>query len=189
MDPDIDRLRTEARSIQEASLWAAERHYAAETPWYMFLNWVGALIAVLSGAASVAAFSNLKNGVIAGSISALVTVLTALTTRLKPDAKASLHHKNAKAFELLYNRAGYFYRIETLNPSLKRADLEKSLLALTTKLNELKQNSPGLSTRAYKTAEKKIKSNTGEVDRVQEFENDKDHGAVPSSVDSPEERP
>ena len=34
MPPEVDRIREEARRIADASLAAAERHSAAETPWH-----------------------------------------------------------------------------------------------------------------------------------------------------------
>jgi hypothetical protein len=157
------RFRAEAKRIREASLWAAERHYAAETPWYYWNYALGIPSTILAAAAGVAAFSKMASS--AGVVSILVAVLSSLTTFLDPHKKASVHHMAAKEYEALYHRAGYFYRVECLTDKVVPRDLETKLSALESKFSELNRNSPAIPGRAYRTAEQKIKNNTGEVVR------------------------
>ena len=161
----LERIRNEAKHIHGASYWAAERHYAAETPWYQANYWLGVPTVVLAAIASASAFSNWKGGVAAGLLSIAVAVLSSLNTFLNPNKKANAHHSSAKAYESLYHAAGYFYRIESLKDGANVTDLEKRLAKLSKDLDELNKNSLALSGQAYRVAEEKIRKNRGEVVR------------------------
>jgi len=167
MDEDIERLRDESRRIEQVSLVAAENHYAAESPWYRYISRIGTLTAVLSAIASATAFKNLCHGFVAGIISLVVTILTAVTAALKPESRAALHHKMAKGYEALYNQAGYFYRVESLSHSLPVPDLEKRLRSLSDKFNDLNGQSPPVPGRSYRLAKKKLNESRGEVVKAQ----------------------
>ena len=165
----MDRIRQEAKRIQEQSLWAAERHYAAETPWYIWNYLLGIPTTILAAVAGAAAFSKVNNSeFVAGCISILVAILTSLITLLDPHKKASIHHNSAKAYETLYHNSDFFYRIESLNEMVDLQELEKKLHDLNSKLNELNQSSPAIPGRAYRIAEQNIKAGKGEVIRVPE---------------------
>jgi hypothetical protein len=164
IDNDIERLRTEALHLQKAALWAAERHYAAETPWYSVVPLLTVPTAILSAIGGAAAFSRLNHSeVVAGTIAIIVAVLTAISTRLNPESRAAIHHRTAKAYEALYHEAGFFYRVESLSPSFTREKLEEKLQSISTKLNAVNESAPGISGRAYRIATKKINENAGEV--------------------------
>ncbi|HEY9826674.1 MAG TPA: SLATT domain-containing protein [Stenomitos sp.] len=159
----LERIRNEAKHIHGASYWAAERHYAAETPWYQANYWLGVPSVILAAIASASAFSNWKSGVAAGILSIAVAVLSSLNTFLNPNKKANAHHSSAKADESLYHAVGYFYRIESLKDGANVTELEKRLTKLSKDLDDLNKNSSELSGRAYRIAEEKIKNNRGEV--------------------------
>jgi hypothetical protein len=163
MSDAIDRMRAEAKRIKEASLLAAERHYAAETPWYHWNYSLGIPSTVLAAAAGAAAFS--KYGVVAGGISIVVAVLSSLTTFLDPNKRASIHHASAKAYEALYHSAGFFYRFESLNDNADTEDLEQKLSALNSAFLELNKSSAAIGGRAYRIADENIKEKRGEVVR------------------------
>jgi hypothetical protein len=111
MTDTLNRIRAEAKHIAEASLLAAERHYAAETPWYHWNYLLGIPSTILAAVAGAAAFSKIAHSeLVAGGISIVVAILSSLTTFLDPHKKASTHHNSAKAYEALYHNAGFFYR-------------------------------------------------------------------------------
>jgi hypothetical protein len=125
----IEQYRAEADRIRGASLWAAERHYAAETPWYYAVYWFGIPTTVLSAIAGAAAFSKITNSaLLAGSISITVAILSSLMTFLDPSRKATIHHTAAKSYEALYHEAGYFRRIELLLISPEVSSYSRGIL-------------------------------------------------------------
>jgi hypothetical protein len=162
----IDRMRAEAKRIKEASLLAAERHYAAETPWYHWNYSLGIPSTVLAAVAGAAAFSKQAHSeFVAGGISIVVAVLSSLNTFLDPHKRASSHHASAKDYEALYHSAGFFYRIESLNESSDTKDLAQKLTALNSTFSELNKNSLAISGRAYRIADGNIQEKRGEVVR------------------------
>ena len=167
MNDAKELLRKEAKGIQQACLIAAEEHYAAETPWFNARHWLGIPLALLSAVASAAAFSKINHSeILAGVISLMVAVLTALSSFLAPDKQANEHHKFAKDYERLYNEAGYFFRVESVISQADQTKLEEKLNALKTKFDDLNHSRPGITGKAYKVAAENIKNNTGEVIRV-----------------------
>ena len=166
IEDTVDRLRTEATRIRLAALPAAERHYAAESPWYYTVYWLGVPSSILAAVAGATAFSELKySGAIAGGISIVVAVLSALSTFLDPAKKAAAHHLAAKGYEALYHNAGFFCRIEALDDSIQLGNRTKLLSALKDKLNELGAASPPIPGRAAKRAQLNIERGWGEVVR------------------------
>lgn len=161
----VANIRAEALSIANASLLAAERHYASEGPWYYTLYWIGLPTACLSALAGAAAFSDPSNSKIAGFISLLVTILTAIMTFLDPSSKAGTHHTTAKAYEALYHTAGVFYRVESQKTELEPAKAEEVLKELVDRFNEINKSSPAVPGFALKRAGKLITEGKGEVVR------------------------
>jgi hypothetical protein len=167
MDEAKELLRKEAKGIQLACLTTAEEHYAAETPWFSARHWLGVPLALLSAVASAAAFSKLNHSeILAGIISLMVAVLTALSSFLTPEKKANEHHKFAKDYERLYNEVGYFFRVESVIRQADLPKLEEKLIALKAKMEDLNHSRPGITKRAGRVAAEHIKNNTGEVIRV-----------------------
>ena len=61
MDEALERYRNEAAHVRKAALEAAERHYAAETPWYYMIYWLGIPSTILSAIAGAAAFPKIQS--------------------------------------------------------------------------------------------------------------------------------
>jgi hypothetical protein len=163
---DIETLKTETEQLRNKSLTAAERHYAAETPWYHANYWFGIPAIMLAGVAGAAAFAKLDpTGIVSGVISTVVAVLSGLMTFLDPSKKADTHHRFAKAYERLYHETGFFSRVALHAETTPVSDLEKQLLALTAKFMDLNTTSPAISGRAQRVARGKLAENTGEVTR------------------------
>ena len=117
---------------------AAERHYAAEGPWYHLNYWLGIQSAVLAGLAGAAGLSQVTNsGVIAAVISFVVAALALLLTFLQPIRKADTFHRFAKGYEKLYNEIGYFYRVQSKVKGTDMADLLSALDRFTKTFNKL----------------------------------------------------
>jgi hypothetical protein len=162
----VEQLRAEALVIREAALIGAERHYAAETPWYYSIYWLGLPSAVLSAIAGAAALSQYpQSSYVAGGISIIVAILSSLMTFLDPSKRANAHHTAAKGYERLYHEAGFFYRIEALDGADDIKQRKVRLTELAKKRNDLDEASPAIPGRAYEVAEKHIKEDDGEVVR------------------------
>lgn len=163
----IDSIKNEAHLLEELCLLAAERHYGAETPWYHINYLLGipsTTIAAIAGATALSTFQN-HEWVTAG-IALLAAALSALLTFLDPYKRASVHHATARGYEALYHAAGRFVRLELNGDNMEQDVLENRLATLTTKFDELLQSAPPLPGSAYKTAERNLKRQQGEVLRI-----------------------
>lgn len=163
----IDRIKDEAKHLVALCLLAAERHYAAETPWYHVNYYLGIpsmIVAAIAGATALSTFAG-HEWVTAG-IALLAAALSALLTFLDPYKRASVHHTTARGYEAIYHAAGRFLRLNLTKDNLEPDVIEKTLAAFTTKFDELLQSSPALPESAYKTAEQNLRNGRGEVLRV-----------------------
>jgi hypothetical protein len=181
----LERLRREADWIRDASLHAAERHYAAETPWFYSAYCLGLPSVICSAVAGVAAFSELQHGkVLAGVLSIVVAVLSALVTFLDPHRKASAYHLSAKGYEALYHQAGYFLRIESLREDAPIKEVDETLGKLMSEFKKLNEHSLPISGRAYRVAEQKIRTGRGEVVRASQDDRPGRHAASSRTTQS-----
>ena len=90
-----ENLIKEARRIEEDSLYSAKGHFVAANFWTNFHLWIGVPTAILAAIAGASALSHFGNHhVLAGILAIIVTALTAVTTFLNPNEKAS-SHRNA----------------------------------------------------------------------------------------------
>jgi type IV secretory pathway VirB3-like protein len=162
-----ERLRSEAAQIQQESWLAAELHYAAETPWYHANLIIGIPATVLAAIAGAAAFSKLANSeFVAGSISIIVAILSSLTTFIDPKKAFAEHHASAKGFESLHHRAGFFYRVSSLDNDATNAELQKQLEEFRSSFIELNQRSLPISAVAHRHARAVVEgTRKGEVIR------------------------
>ena len=165
LDEERERIRAEAQSIRRAALLAAERHYAAESPWYHMVYWLGIPATVLAALSGAAAFANLAGGVVAGVISIIVAILTSLMTFLNPSTKGDAHHNATKGYEALYHSAGIFYRVESLSSTVDPSKQLDLLMTLSTTFNDLNKTCPVMSGWGLRRAGEAIKSGVGEVVR------------------------
>jgi hypothetical protein len=162
-----DRIKSEAERLEALCLLAAERHYAAETPWYHLNYFLGIPSTIIAATAAVTALSNppTKQWVTA-VIALLAAALSALLTFLDPYKHASVHHATARSYEALYHSSGRFLRLELTKDHTDPDVIEKTLGALTNRFDEVLQSSPALPGSAYKTAERNLGTGKGEVLRV-----------------------
>ncbi|MGF1788957.1 SLATT domain-containing protein [Photobacterium swingsii] len=159
----VNKLIEEAKRIEEDALYSSKGHYNSADKWKSLHYWIGIPAAILAGVASVSAFS--ENTVIAGYISVLVAILSALSTFLDPNARQNSHKSSGAAFGALKNKSRCFYEIDVhLETDDKK--LKKQLDALFQRRDELNSTSLAISAKAYKKAKKDIEagSNNYKVD-------------------------
>lgn len=169
-----ETLVAEADHLRRVALFAAERHYAAETPWFYSIYWLGVPVSVLSAIASAGAFYESSwSHMVAGIISLVVAVLSALATFFDPRAKAMQHHTLAKAFESLYHQVGFFRRVMLDTQQASPKDLSR-LKAFTADFVKLTQSTPPVPARIYRRAARNLRNNKGEVARHHSDNQDSD---------------
>lgn len=164
MSLTLEDIRSEARDLQDRCLLSAERHFAAEGPWYYLNYWLGIPAAVLAAAAGAAGLSQVTGSaaIIAG-MSFVVAALTSLLTFLQPIRRADTHHYLAKSYESLYNKIGLFHRIQSRVTEADMTELRSALNTFTETFNELNKRSPAMSLHAQRRAKARIAKGTGEV--------------------------
>jgi hypothetical protein len=153
----------------QQSLLAAERHYAAEGPWYYMNYWLGVPSTLLAALAGASAVPNLQAPdwlpVAAGLLAAS---LTSLLTFLDPHKRASAHHSAGRNYEALYHAAGFFERFELITEGSDASSLQTRIKKLNTDFDELLRSSPAIPGRAYIIAHRNLTEATGEVLRVED---------------------
>ena len=115
MSSIIDGIRSEARRIEVESYRSAQGHFAAQGPWINLNYALGVPSAVLAAVAGATAFSKINHSeIVAGTISMTVAILTAASTVLDPNKKASAHTNAGKAYRALYNEIRMFNHSEAM---------------------------------------------------------------------------
>lgn len=151
------------------SFLAAERHYAAETPWYQMNYWLGipsSLLAALAGASAVPKLGAPDWLPVAAGL--LAASLTSLLTFLDPHKSAGAHHSSGRSYEALYHAAGFFERFELVVDGVDASSLRTRLSKLNTDFDELLRSSPAVPGRAYIIVNNNLKKGNGEVLRSEE---------------------
>ena len=160
----IALVQAEAARVEEQCLVAAERHYAAETPWYHMNYFLGLPSAILALVAGTTALPKLgAPDWIPVTAGLLAAALTALLTFLDPNKRASVHHTCARSFETLYQAAGFLSRYEVQIYVEKPAALQDRLTKLNNDFTELLRSSPAIPGHAYRSAAAHLAAGTGEV--------------------------
>lgn len=148
-----DQLRTritdELHRLEEDCQHSGKSHFNASTRWNKLNYWFGIPSIVISALIGTAFF---KDYAMAASIgSAIVTVLAALVTFLKPAEKSTSHKNSGDQYLALRNDARVFREI-FLQKEIPEAAALESLQGLTTRRNELNQASALFSDGDFKKA-------------------------------------
>jgi len=146
----------EAKRIEENSLYSAKGHFVAAQFWTNFHLWIGVptvILAALAGTSALAQFDN--HNIIAGILSIILVVLTAITTFLNPKERANIHLTSGNNYDSLLSRARMFWTIDCWreNPEELLADKLKYLSEQRDRLN---RECPQVPRWAYKKAKKGI---------------------------------
>ena len=152
----------EAKRIEENCLHTSKSHFVAANFWNNFHLWIGIPTIILAAIAGTIAFADFSyHNLIAGIISIIVTILTAVTTFLNPKENSKTHHNAGSNYDSLLTRVRIFWTID--------CRIEESIDVLTSKLKDFSEQRERLNhdcsqppNWAYRLAKKGIEE--GEAD-------------------------
>jgi len=157
-------IMKESKRIEESSLYSAKGHFAAAHTWANFHLIIGVPIVVLAAIAGSSFISN--NNVIAGILSLIVAVLSAVMTFLNPNEKSSSHLNAGNSYDALQNEVRMFRTIDCWREDYEQI-LTERLKNYSDQKGKLNQGSPQIPWWAYQIAKRGIKAGEGsyEVDK------------------------
>lgn len=151
-----DEVIREAKRIEESLLHSSKGHFEASRCWGNFHLWIGIPIVILSTIAGASFLGKLDGGnVLAGILSLIVAVLSALLTFLNPNERVSSHLNAGNAYDALMNQVRMFYSIDCWGED-SDASLTEKLKSLSAQKDELNAKSPQIPKFAYERAKKGI---------------------------------
>jgi hypothetical protein len=160
VEPTRIKIVEEAKRIENDTLYSAKGHYEAAEYWTRFHLTIGiptAILSAIAGASALAQFDN--HNIIAGFLAIIVAALTAVATFLNPNEKSNAHQNVGNKYNALRNHVHVFCNIDSSVENSEQ-ELIKQLKELARQRDELNQDSPPISSWAYKKAQKLIKSKT-----------------------------
>jgi hypothetical protein len=163
----------EAKRIGENCLYTSKGHFAAASFWSNFHLWFGIPIVVLAAIAGASALSRFDNSaLVAGILSIIVTILSAVTTFLNPRERANSHFSAANQYDGLLTEVRIFWTIECWRGESETI-LTQRLKDLSEKRKTLNRECPQVPRFAYKQAKKGIKAGESsyEVDKSKDPSN------------------
>ena len=149
----MDNITKEFLRIEEDAEISAKRHFNQAQSYETKHCWLGLPLAILASIASVSALSELDAGaIIAGFISLIVAVLTAVNAFLAPGEKAQIHNQAGAGYLALRNKSRIYRTVEMEQQTVEQQT--KILLELNGMRDELNKNSPQTSRKAFEIANK-----------------------------------
>jgi hypothetical protein len=128
----------EAKRIYENCLYTSKSHFTAANFWTSFHLWIGIPTVILAGIAGTLAFANFSyHNILAGILSLIIVVLTAVTTFLNPKERANIHLKAGNDYDSLLSRIRIFWTIDCWG--------EEAEEILTDKLKDFAEQRDGLN--------------------------------------------
>lgn len=146
-------IRDELERIEEDCIHSGKAQFNAGVRWSCYHLWLGVPAVVLSALAGAAFFQNFPH--IAGAMSTVVAIITALSTFLKPTERAASHKASGGQYLSLRNDARVLRTIK-LNVACDEATAVANLDEITKRRNELNQASAQANPRDFKKARKGI---------------------------------
>lgn len=160
-------IREELTRIEEDCIYSGKAQFNAGVRWGRYHLWLGVPSVILSALAGTAFFKDQPE--IAGVMSTIVTILTALMTFLKPSERASSHKSSGDQYVTIRNDARVLRTIK-LDVACDDAAAVANLDEITKRRNELNQASAQVSRKDFERAREGIEE--GEAQHVA------DRGAV-----------
>jgi hypothetical protein len=154
----IAAIKAELLRMEEDCTHSGKAHFNAGDRWTRWNYIFGIPSVILSTAAGAAFFKDYP--VIAGSMTSVVAILTALMTFLKPSERAAGHKSAGDQYLTLRNDSRVFREIE-LERVIDEDIAITAMNGFTTRRNELNQASPQFSNGDFKKARNGI--NAGEA--------------------------
>lgn len=159
--PPDSAISSELARIEEDCIHSGKSHFNAHERWSGYHYWLGIPAVIFSSIAGLAFFQDYPQ--IGGMISAIVAVLTALSTFLKPYERAASHKSSGDQFLSLRNDARVF-RLIKLEHTCDAQSAVNGLDEFTKRRNELNQASPQFAKRDFNKARAGIEA--GEADHA-----------------------
>jgi len=168
--PTLEAIINEAKRIEENCLHTSKSHFVVAHFWTKFHLWIGIPTAVLAAIAGTIAFASFKYGnSIAGVLSIIVTILSAVATFLNPKECSNTHLMAGNNYDSLLTRVRIFWTIDCRR--------EESIDILSDKLKDfavererLNRDCSQPSKWAYKKAKKGIEEGEAEYQIDKESE-------------------
>lgn len=154
-------IRSELERIEEDCIHSGKAQFNAGVRWGRYHLWLGLPAVVLSAMAGAAFFKDQPE--IAGAMSSVVAILTALMTFLKPSERAAAHKSSGDQYLTLRNDARVLRTIK-LDALCDDAAAVANLEDITKRRNELNQASAQASRKDFDKARKGI--DEGEADHA-----------------------
>ncbi|MDP8214176.1 MAG: SLATT domain-containing protein [Candidatus Euphemobacter frigidus] len=152
----LEAIIKEAKRIEENGLYTSKGHFTSANYWSKFHLWVGIptlVLATIAGTAALGQFDT-KN-IIAGVLSIIIVLFTAIATFLNPKEKASNHLTAGNHYDSLLTRARIFWTIECHGDKTEEILTEK-LMYLSEEKDRLNRESPQVLKWAFKKARRDI---------------------------------
>ena len=150
-----EKIIKEVKRIEENSLYSSKGHFYAAQFWTNLHLWIGIPTSIMAAVAGASALSQFDNSqIVAGILAILVTVLSAVSTFINPNEKATIHHNAGNRYSSLNNRARIFSEIDA------ELETDRDLLAkfrsLAEERDKLNDKSPQIPKWAFRKAKKGI---------------------------------
>lgn len=142
-------IRAELTRIEEDCIHSGKAQFNAGVRWSRYHLWLGVPSVILSALAGTAFFKGEPE--IAGAMSSVVTILTALMTFLKPSERASSHKSSGDQYLTLRNDARVLRTIK-LDVACDDTAAVANLDEITKRRNELNQASAQVSRKDFERA-------------------------------------
>jgi hypothetical protein len=150
-----EKIIKEAQRIEEDSLYSSKGHFYAAQFWTNLHLWIGIPVTIMAAIAGASALSQFDNHqIVAGILAILVAALSAVSTFINPNEKATIHHNAGNRYNSLKNRARIFGEIDVDLESDE--DLLTKLRLLSTDRDELNEKSPQIPKWAFRKARQGI---------------------------------
>jgi len=133
-----EAIVTEAKRLEEDTLYSAKGHFEAATRWERFNLAVGLLATVAAALAAVFTLSH--NDVVVILLAVLVSISSGVITFLNPNKIAASHHRAGTEYNAIRNKARIFYEIEC-----RSGDATDHL---TAELKDMSRQRDGLSVKS-----------------------------------------
>lgn len=159
----------ESQRIEESALYSAKGHFAAAHAWANFHLIIGIPIVILAAVAGCTFINNYS--LIAGILSLIVAVLSAVMTFLNPNERSSSHLNAGNSYDALQNETRIFRTIDCWREDSEQI-LTERLKNFSDQKGKLNQGSPQIPWWAYQIAKRSIKAGEGN------FEVDKDETSM-----------
>ena len=150
------RMQEEAGRIENDVHYSAKGHYEEANYWSRLHLLLGIPTAIMSAIAGVSALAQFDHHTtIAGCLAIIVAALSAITTFVHPDGKATTHQSAGSKYTTLRNKVRAFSHLD-VDVGQSEQELLELLKNLAAQRDELNEASLPISDRAYKRARKKI---------------------------------